>query len=283
MSFYDELKKIDRYDYLSKYGTFDVSQIKESNCEVIKCDNVLEYMFEQKMPQDGGFGINELVNVKLPFEEVFIEAKIEGDDMGIWSIFQEDRNRIFSVCYYRFKGSQPFSPMIFDVTHDNNGKPIKWGSEWNQTYKSNIIQNFGHKEFEYNDSLYLAYFYVSLLTVQFMHCKNVRKIENDPNTEIPRRVRSHWEKKGKPPLTKYYTLEIEPLKKILKTEGDIEKNGLKLALHICRGHFKDFSDGKGLFGKYKGLYWWDSQVRGHKEYGEVVKDYNVNTLEKGDI
>ena len=41
-----------------------------------------------------------------------------------------------------------------------------------------------------------------------------------------------------------------------------------------RGHFKDYSV-KGLFGKYKKVYWWDSQVRGEVIGGVVDKDYRV--------
>jgi hypothetical protein len=41
-----------------------------------------------------------------------------------------------------------------------------------------------------------------------------------------------------------------------------------------RGHFKDYSV-KGLFGRYKGVYWWDSQVRGEVNGGVVDKDYRV--------
>ena len=42
---------------------------------------------------------------------------------------------------------------------------------------------------------------------------------------------------------------------------------MRKALHFVRGHFKDYSV-KGLR-KYKGMYWWDSQVRGEVN-GRVV-------------
>lgn len=41
-----------------------------------------------------------------------------------------------------------------------------------------------------------------------------------------------------------------------------------------RGHFKDFS-AKGLFGKYKGVYWWGDQVRGDSAQGVIDKDYRL--------
>ena len=40
----------------------------------------------------------------------------------------------------------------------------------------------------------------------------------------------------------------------LEREGDIQHIGLKRALHICRGHFKDYTIGKGLFGKVRGCF-----------------------------
>jgi hypothetical protein len=65
------------------------------------------------------------------------------------------------------------------------------------------------------------------------------------------------------------------MKKVLETEGDIQHNGIAKALHICRGHFKDYRNSAGLFGKYKGLYWWDMHTRGTEKAGVVIKDYRV--------
>lgn len=114
-----------------------------------------------------------------------------------------------------------------------------------------------------------------MLALSFMHCKNVNKQEVDPNKDLPRRVIKHWQKKGKPMLEKYYTLNIEPMRKVLKNEGGSDTVGIVKALHICRGHFKNYKEGKGLFGKYHGLYWWESTLRGNKDEGEVRKEYNV--------
>lgn len=109
-----------------------------------------------------------------------------------------------------------------------------------------------------------------LLTLSFLHCKNVKLITNDP----PPKLNKAYQKRRGRPLVRYHTLEIEPMKQILRREGQSETLGLRKALHICRGHFKDYTE-RGLFGKYHGLYWWDSQVRGNLTEGAVVKDYAV--------
>jgi len=114
-----------------------------------------------------------------------------------------------------------------------------------------------------------------LLALSFLHCKNVRKEEVDPNKDLPRHVLKHWQKKGKPLLDKYYVLNIEPMKAILKSEGNSETIGISKALHICRGHFKNYIEGKGLFGKYHGLFWWEDTIKGDKTKGEISKEYNI--------
>jgi hypothetical protein len=110
------------------------------------------------------------------------------------------------------------------------------------------------------------------MTTTFMHCKNTQLIE----AHVSEKLQKSRLKKRKLPLLKHYTLEISPVKKILKEQGNIEKTGIKQAMHICRGHFKDYRDGRGLFGKYQGLYWWEDQVRGDKHEGIIVKNYKVN-------
>lgn len=111
----------------------------------------------------------------------------------------------------------------------------------------------------------------ALLTINFMHCRNVEVTEHLPN----RKASEKRERKRGHPLIKFRTLRIEPIKKVLREEGQIESNGLGVALHICRGHFKDYRDGKGLFGKHKDMYWWDMQSRGSADLGTVLKDYKM--------
>lgn len=83
------------------------------------------------------------------------------------------------------------------------------------------------------------------------------------------------ERKGTP-LLDYRVLNIEPMKRVLRSEGGLEEAGPRVALHICRGHFKDYRDGPGLFGKHKSVYWWEGSVRGSLVRGKVEKDYQVN-------
>jgi hypothetical protein len=113
------------------------------------------------------------------------------------------------------------------------------------------------------------YFTPVFLAISLLHCKNVEIVERK-REYAPRKARR------RDPLCWYHVLEIEPMRRILETEGHASTNGLKMALHICRGHFKDYRE-RGLFGKKRGIFWWDSHVRGTPDAGIVAKDYKVKT------
>ncbi len=116
----------------------------------------------------------------------------------------------------------------------------------------------------------------ALLAISFLHCKNVTLVGNDP----PEKLNRARVKRGKKPLIRYHTLQIEPMRQVLRTEGQIEETGLRKALHICRGHFAHYGDSYGrgkLFGKLEGRYWMPETVKGAAKEGIVVKDYNVKS------
>lgn len=112
-----------------------------------------------------------------------------------------------------------------------------------------------------------------LFAIALSNCKNTNEVFHSP-TKSKRKVDKS---KSKPlPLLTYRTLNIRPMTKALHEEGKIETEGINRALHLCRGHFKDYRE-HGLFGKEKGVYWWDAHVRGREENGVVEKDYRVLT------
>lgn len=112
---------------------------------------------------------------------------------------------------------------------------------------------------------------VVLLSLCFIHCKNVHKIDNVMGPKLIKRRK----KDNKIPINRYYTLDIKSFRKTADGDSENKGEGIKKSLHICRGHFKDFTK-KGLFGKYKGVFWWDMQVKGSADVGTVRKDYSIN-------
>jgi hypothetical protein len=110
----------------------------------------------------------------------------------------------------------------------------------------------------------------AMLAISFCHCKNVVM----KSEVIPPKVLKKRAKANKPAVTKFYTMQIQPMRKILHDAAEAG-GSLQKALHICRGHFKDYRDGRGLFGKVQGLFWWEQTLRGSKEQGVVSKEYKL--------
>ena len=166
-------------------------------------------------------------------------------------------------------------PLSFFFFFDSNGR-IRWNSEGVIELAEDLalppslgVQRIkDDPEYEFTLASTLALAVPFFFTFGFMHCKNVQVAPQ----EITRQVRRQIERgKG----VRYHVLDIEPMKRVLKTEGRQYEVGLKQAFHICRGHFKTYTEDSPLFGRYTGTWWWEAQARGDKTAGEVKKDYNV--------
>lgn len=107
------------------------------------------------------------------------------------------------------------------------------------------------------------------LGLSFMNCRNVKC--SDRVVECSRQ----FHKRTKAPQLLFKTLDITPMRDILRHEGYSDTEGTARALHICRGHFATYSEDRPLFGRLSGTFWVSDHVRGKSENGEVVKNYKV--------
>jgi hypothetical protein len=172
--------------------------------------------------------------------------------------------------YIEFRRHEIVGPcVVVQVAIDQKGN-AKMEPAFGAWSNASLADRLADSQFKDAVTANWYFIYPGLLALSFLHCKNVTLATNTPPAKLSR---AHEKRRGHSLMT-FKTLEIEPMKKVLRHEGRSETTGLKKALHICRGHFKDYSK-HGLFGKYKGLYWWESHVRGSVDEGVVVKDYNV--------
>ena len=137
------------------------------------------------------------------------------------------------------------------VAVDAEGRVIgnPWIQAWGDEASHEVMKNI------------MSWYNPAFLAISFMHCKNVAIIDHAVDKPLAKKWAS---KHGGLQPTKYKTLVIEPLKQVLRSEGRAEQHGLQKALHICRGHFADYTEGRGLFGKIHGKFWMPSTVRGTK-------------------
>ncbi len=113
------------------------------------------------------------------------------------------------------------------------------------------------------------------LALTFMHCKGVTLVENVPPPPLQKKhLKKH---RAARPLVTYKTIQIQPATHVLKEEGRIDQHGMAKALHICRGHFKYFTEERPLFGKMTGTFWFPSHIRGSANAGVALRDYTVNS------
>lgn len=187
--------------------------------------------------------------------------------------------RVFVVFFASYGKNDIVVPCLYQylVNEDGTLSDFGWDSRCDARIAEKVARAYRVPVEKAHDSLFelgMGHMATCHLATSLLHCKNVATVDAEP-TPKERYVMQEYERKTRQPAAKWKVLSIEPMVRTLRTQGAIERNGLNKALHICRGHFKDFSQGNGLFGKNKGLYWWDQHMRGDESAGLVIKDYNI--------
>jgi hypothetical protein len=260
---------------------------------VIVADNVAAYYFQGTLQEQWNI-VKDFPNLAPPFECFWIEHKMPhritsetGDTdlsqfnirVGFLIIGAEREmvegedlpdNMHWLLCIELFidygqRGHRPHGPHgIIRLAIDSEGKLIDTPS----------MQHYGGADAFTTEVLekFIGWIHPALLTISFLHCKNVTVEEN----VVPRPLAKKYEARTGTKPCSYKTLVIEPLKQILRQQGRSDSVGLAKAMHICRGHFADYRQGKGLFGKYHQLVWFPAVVRGtQKSAGEELPERTI--------
>jgi hypothetical protein len=239
-------------------------------------NNVAQYLRDQT-PETGG-RIWELGVVAPPFSELWIEYSMTFPDGALQYygglLSAEASGNGWHMDFKLCLGDRDWDYAIryCDVSCelDGNGRLI-------DTSRTGTLYLTSEASQELSEQIVGTALCSMCFALMFCHCKNVVRVEHAPDPALVKRCRE----RGNPLPLKYQTLEIEPMKTILRTEGQIEKVGLERALHICRGHFAHYAeDGPGLFGRgIHGDFWIPQHARGTEKKGVVISDYNVHAPE----
>lgn len=113
---------------------------------------------------------------------------------------------------------------------------------------------------------------VAWTTLAMMNCANISTAEHRaPDAFQKARVKS-----GKKPLVSYHTVRVDLDKTPHAIAAEsLPGDGSTPRRHKKRGHIKDYRGGNGLFGRYKGVWYWGPTLAGSAELGVVVSDYEV--------
>lgn len=186
---------------------------------------------------------------------------------------------MFFFPFWVWKKTKSIEPpyMSFMMLVKDDGKPYKFGMEYDGDLLEEFVkQNNATKEEVTQDwrETYEPFIYSTLTALTMIHCRNVDLVESKPFSSIGKR--HTFKKKQKSNKVTFRTIKIsDTLKRVLDQEGQIHKVGVQSALHTCRGHFKDYRHGSGLFGKHQDIYWFNEHKRGDADYGRIIKDYKL--------
>lgn len=103
-----------------------------------------------------------------------------------------------------------------------------------------------------------------------LNCKNIVT----ERMVAPVKLNRKRKKCGKQELFDYHVLNVVLPKKKQGYHEWAEPVGHN-RVHLCRGHFKEYTAEHPLFGHYVGMYWWQPHARGRNREGVVMKDYEI--------
>jgi hypothetical protein len=256
-----------------------------AGAEAFDVSDVVKMVFQDPV-DEYKYSWQELPNIAPPFERYFMFARPDymrangnvidlPNEMGVF--FEAKRSSLtggWAVMARLVGGPSAFwqeACCAYSVDADGRivtttggARFVVFGADWH------AAQARGWSKDDVVDAV-TGVLYPFVLATSILHCKNVTA----RRVTVPPKLARAQAKRGRPRYT-YSVLEIEPLKKVLRAEGGMGAgNTFAQALHICRGHFKDYRDGKGLFGRHKGMYWWEQAIRGDPSVGVHDKDYTV--------
>ena len=256
-------------------------------CELFDIQNVADYIFQTDPKESWNSVGDNFPNLAPPFENMFFEYDVSTTMMFEAGIIDVDNGGVKRVGIHVLstdnnKGKNPGDQrwiqwyfayalkedgqvwpfgqsLTIDV--DNIGRPMGNSGVFGKRACIGAGQDYVISTADENGYLAILpssgipfVFVPVLFAISLMHCKNVvARDQIDINQHRGGRRNRHA------PKYYYKVLNINPIKMLLQTKGKIDSNGLQRALHICRGHFKDYSE-NGLFGRFKNIFWWESQA-----------------------
>ncbi len=198
---------------------------------------------------------------------VEINSDDETDEQyQIYTFYREDRHGKIPKDFPR-KGAWVMDEWMYVLVKKEEKGFISFNTLEKQ-YRLNVDDYF--KNSQAFITITIIHYFALLL-----NCKNITTENNKPSDALNKARR----KKGKQELFTYKTLKLLLPGKKEKHVITNEPTGEHNRVHLCRGHFKEYTKEAPLFGRITGLWWWQPTVRGNNKDGIVVKDYDCEVRE----
>jgi hypothetical protein len=246
---------------------------------IIEVSNIYNFVKERDKKNDS-MQIADIAGCISPFAACFLEYSTPGEvpDRAGWLAMNsplefvrtpipEESKYCITMHFVAMVERQIYvSGFMVDVPLDKDGNPFCAYA----SFALNISDCLPEEEVQKYQDLYTPHIGVPLNAFSFMNCKNVSTRVEDPHHEINRERRRH----NRLPFAKYHVIQIEPNTRTTRTTPE-EPTGIKRSLHICRGHFAEYTEEKPLFGRVAGRFWIPQHERGSIEIGTVTSDYLI--------
>lgn len=188
----------------------------------------------------------------------------------------EDRCNLAIVVRITEKG------FLYVVIGNHWSEPMNWGVMSSFGF-TELTEKFMLKKWDLGDWYPLPEFqksqdkeaakisgFIILAFCTLLNCKNIEQVV------VPAKKKKKGRKVTGTPSYSYKVLKINRNSKKYSSESKSTTDETN-RLHLCRGHFKTFTEAKPLLGKAVGTYWWQPQLRGNSKKGTIEKDYEIDT------
>lgn len=269
---------------------------------VFRIQNVADYFYRNSRRDIDDWRIGEdFPNIAPPYPNYFMEYRLRRDCLpmlgseiphaiGVLTVASDvsqvtlpvfraaldQRWEMQSLVFTQMRRDEVVIPQIAVLSRlDSNGRPIEdeqMGGIVGRDY-DRYLENrpFTDEEFASFSAFARLFYYPALLANTFLHCRGVEIIQETPDQGLSR----VYQRRHQRPLVRFHVLNIRPMQEVIRREGGLESAGLSRALHIVRGHFADYREGRGLFGRHHALVWMPAHLKGSIQQGIVTKDYDV--------
>jgi hypothetical protein len=230
-------------------------------------------------------------NIRPPFEKTWYEWTLRNDHDPALHVAGMSERTISSHPGFASKSPQKndLTKIVLTFYFDHELRKMRdapldmvWGADFhdsifssgdlNQIVKSNRPTKIGIQRAGKNpDGLNFCAYFVGIILWSWMllSCKNVTTVETHPSSR-----RRDAQKDPTRVVYRELKVSVAPGQRAQPTAG-ADDSGHGVAFHVRRGHFADYTNGNGLFGKYKGRYWIPPTTVGNPSYGTVLKSYSL--------
>ncbi|RKT86351.1 hypothetical protein SAMN05421805_102247 [Saccharopolyspora antimicrobica] len=254
---------------------------------VVSADNVVRYLAQHRLGEGDLRAMLANIAVVPAYEHMFVEARCVGPGMLAgasafgWFVMCEEHAdggwQMTAALTLEWSKGHPIGPIA--VLHwrldergryvaDETREPLQQAQFPESPEHPGVLSDLCESFLSMADGAAGAL----LMTLGMMHCKNVQTDTIQPEVKQSQR---HQRRHGQP-LTRYHVIDVHPVTRTLDTEGHAKRDGIGVAFHRCRGHFKTFRPDAPLFGKLTGQYWWNAHQRGDHRNGTTKTAYRVH-------